>query len=84
MREHKFRTFLESRNWNDVQSKSFLDNAIIEPTLPDAIIEPTLPDATTWEQLKEHLVVNKTEAGTIGGVKIIWDLYEREVLGKLE
>ena len=67
MCEHKFKAFLRSRNWNETQSKSFVDMALIEPTLPDA---------TSWEELKEHLEVNKTDAKTIEEVEYIWGLYK--------
>ncbi|MBC8285837.1 MAG: hypothetical protein H8E42_00030 [Nitrospinae bacterium] len=73
MSEHKFKAFLRSRKWNENQSKSFVDMALAEPTLPDTVY---------WEELKEHLEVNKTDAKTIEEVKYIWGFYEDSLHGQ--
>ncbi len=47
MSEHKFKSFLVSRQnqWNENQSKNFVDQALTDPDLPDA---------KSWEELMRY------------------------------
>ena len=71
MSEHKFKTFLRSRPWNQNQSKKFVDHALGDPDLPDA---------KSWEELEAYLV--RAHEGAVEEAKYIWGLYE--VLGKTD
>ena len=80
MSEHKFKAFLRSRRqqWNQNQSRSFVDNALTQEDLPD----PDPSDPKSWEVLKAHLVEYKTDEDAIEEVKYIWGLYVAEALGE--
>ncbi len=73
MSEHKFKAFLLSRRrqWNENQSKKFVDHALGDSDLPDA---------KSWEELEAYLV--RAHEDVIEEAKYIWGLYEAEVLGK--
>ena len=75
MSEHKFQTFLTSRRrqWNDNQSKKFVDHALGDPDLPDA---------NSWGELETYLA--RGHEGAIEEARYIWGLYEAEVLGKAD
>jgi hypothetical protein len=51
MGQHKFKTFLNKRRWTADLERQFVD---------DAELDPTLPDAASWEQLETYL--NEHEA----------------------
>ena len=74
MSEHKFKAFLLSRRrqWNENQSKKFVDHALGDPDLPDA---------KSWEELEAYLV--RAHKDAIEEAKYIWGLYEAEVLGRM-
>ncbi len=78
MSEHKFKAFLRSRPWNQKQSRSFVDNALIQEDLPD----PDPSDPKAWEVLEAHLADYKTDEDTTEVVKYIWGLYVAEALGE--
>ncbi len=63
MSEHKFKAFLRSRQWNEKQSKYFVDQALTDSTLPDA---------KSWEELKDYLEGNKADPKTIEEAEYIW------------
>lgn len=67
MSEHKFKAFLLSRRrqWNENQSKKFVDHALEDPDLPDA---------KSWEELEAYLVRGHEDATK--EAKYIWGLYE--------
>jgi len=66
MGEHKFKAFLLSRRsqWNENQSKKFVDHALGDPDLPDA---------ESWEELETYLA--RGHEGAIEEAKYIWGLY---------
>ncbi len=68
MSEHKFKDFLLSRRrqWNENQSKKFVDNALTQRDLPDTML---------WEDLEAHLKKYDSPPDTIEEVKYIWGLY---------
>ena len=66
MSEHRFKAFLRSRQWNEKQSKYFVDLALTESTLPDF---------KSWEGLKDYLEGNETVPEAIEQVEYIWGLY---------
>ena len=74
MSEHKFKAFLLSRRrqWNENQSKKFVDHALGDSDLPDA---------KSWEELEAYLVHAHKDA--IEEAKYIWGLYKAEVLGRM-
>ena len=65
MSEHKFKAFLVSRQsqWNENQSKNFVDHAVGDPNLPDP---------TSWEELEAYL---KDKPTAIAEAQYIWRLY---------
>ena len=63
MSEHKFKAFLRSRQWNENQSKYFVDRALGESALPDA---------KSWEELKDYLEDNEADPKTIEEAKYIY------------
>ncbi len=67
MSEHKFKAFLLARKsqWNENQSKKFVDHALMDPDLPDA---------KSWEELEAYLV--RGHEGAIQEAKYIWKLYQ--------
>jgi hypothetical protein len=79
MNEHKFKAFLLSRRrqWNENQSKKFVDHALDDPDLPDA---------KSWEELEAYLKgrPDPASAATIEEAKYIWGLYEAEARGKTD
>ena len=66
MSEHKFKDFLQSRNWNDNQSKYFVDQSLGDPALPDA---------KSWEVLKDYLEGEEAVPKTIEEAEYIFELY---------
>jgi len=67
MSEHKFKAFLRSRQWNENQSKYFVD---------DALDDSTLPDAKSWKELQDYLEGNKADPKTIEEAEyIFFELY---------
>ena len=69
MGEHKFKAFLRSRNWNQKQSRTFVDNALTQQDLPDTEL---------WEDLEAHLKKYDSPPDTIEEVKYIWELYMKK------
>ena len=69
MSEHKFNTFLLSRQWNENQSKKFVDRALTDIGLPDV---------NSWEELEAYLMGCNTDEDTIEEAKYIWGLYEAD------
>ena len=63
MSEHKFKAFLRSRQWNENQSKYFVDQALTQSTLPDA---------KSWEELKDYLEGNDAVPRAIEEAKYIY------------
>ncbi len=70
MSEHKFKAFLRSRQWNENQSKKFVD---------DALGDSDLPDAKSWEELEARLEGGHED--TIEEAKYIWGLYAADTHG---
>ena len=67
MSEHKFKDFLQSRKWNDNQSKSFVDQALGDPALPDV---------KSWKELQEYLEDKEADHKAIEEAEyIFFDLY---------
>ena len=73
MSEHKFTAFLLSRQWNENQSKKFVDHAVDDPGLPDA---------KSWEELVAYLNDCDADEGTIEEAKYIWRLYVADTHGQ--
>ena len=73
MSEHKFKAFLRSRQWNENQSKKFVDRAVGEPDLPDA---------KSWEELEAYLEGHDAVEDTIEEAKYIWGLYAADTHGQ--
>ena len=73
MSEHKFKAFLRSRQWNENQSKKFVDHALGDQGLPDP---------KSWDELEAHL--KDEHPDTIEEAKYIWKLYEVHLLGKMD
>lgn len=71
MCEHKFKTYLRSRQWNDAQSL-FVDHA-----LEDA----SLPDPKSWDELKAYLEDSQAAENVIREAEYIWKLYEGDTRG---
>ena len=68
MVEHKFRTFLRSRQWSD-NLLDFVDFAV------DPERDPEFPDPTSWEELETHLKSRRAPQHAIESAKHIWGLY---------
>ena len=71
MGEHEFKAFLRSRQWNENQSKKFVDHALDDPDLPDA---------KSWEELEAYLARGHEDA--IEEAKYIWGLYMAHTRGQ--
>ncbi len=71
MSEHKFKAFLLSRRrqWNENQSKKFVDHALTDPDLPDTEL---------WEDIEAHLKDKDSPPDTIEEAKYIWELYKKK------
>ena len=69
MSEHKFKAFLRlpSRQWNENQSKYFVDHALDDNNLPDA---------KSWKELKDYLEGIEADPKTIEEAEyIFFELY---------
>ena len=73
MNEHKFKAFLRSRQWNENQSKKFVDHALGDQGLPDP---------KSWDELEAYLKDKHPDA--IEEANYIWILYEAEILGEID
>ena len=62
MIKHKFKAFLQSRQWN--QSNKFVDHAVGDPNFPDA---------KSWQDIEDYL--KGTPADTVDEAKYIWVRY---------
>ena len=64
MSEHKFKAFLQSRQWNENQNKKFVDLVAGDPDFPDA---------KSWQDIEAYLT--GTPAETVDEAKYIWVRY---------
>ncbi len=71
MVEHKFRTFLRSRQWS-YNLLDFVDFA------GDANQEPNLPDPKSWAELAAYIVGRDAPRHAIESAKHIYDLFVAE------
>ena len=74
MAGHKFRAFLQSRQWSD-NLLDFVDFA------KDSARDPDLPDPTSWGELQSHLLGRKAPQHAHESAEHIWGLYVAETLG---
>lgn len=67
MSEHKFKDFLQSHQWNEKQSKNFVDQVLGDPALPDV---------KSWKELREYLEGKEADTMTIEEAEyIFFELY---------
>jgi hypothetical protein len=73
MGEHKFKAFLKKRRWTNDLDRQFVD---------DAELDPMLPDAVSWEQLKTYLNEHEAVPKALAAAKDVWEQYEKERCGR--
>jgi hypothetical protein len=69
MKSHKFRAFLKARRWPDNLDRHFVD---------DAELDPMLPDAASWEQLEAYLSQCEADHQALHAARHVWEYYEKE------
>jgi hypothetical protein len=69
MGQHKFKAFLQKRSWTADLDRQFVD---------DAELDPKLPDAESWEQLEAYLHEQEAVTKAMEGARFVWEQYEKE------
>jgi hypothetical protein len=69
MGQHKFKAFLRKRQWTAELDRHFVD---------DAQLDPTLPDVTSWEQLEAYLHQHEAVSNALAAARYVWEQYEQE------
>jgi hypothetical protein len=69
MGQHKFKAFLKKRRWTADLDRQFVD---------DAELDPRLPDAASWEQLEAYLREHEAVPNALAAARYVWEQYEKE------
>ena len=65
MAQHRFRAFVEGRQWGDTL-RDFVDHAQDDPNLPDA---------TSWQELETYLKKCEATDKVLGAAEYLWQQY---------
>ncbi len=74
MAQNRFKAYIQRPQWGDA----------LRAFTADAIQDRDLPDAASWEELEAYLKQKSAGDQAIEDAKYVWQLYEADVLRKMD